>query len=83
MLSHHGSLDEALGPAMLERREVTEPRFNPEADEPVLCLLGAAAPSGALAEEALEVAPGELLLPPPPLAFFLICLKTFFIVSTN
>ena len=67
---------------MLERREVTEPRFNPEAEEPVRCLLEAAAPSAA--EDALEAAPGELLLPrlpPPPVAFFLICLKTFFMVT--
>ena len=74
-----------MGPGMLERREVTEPRFNPEAEEPVRCLLEAAAPSAA-AEDALEAAPGELLLPrllPPPVAFFLICLKTFFMVTQN
>ena len=58
-----------MGPGMLERREVTEPRFNPEAEEPVRCLLEAAAPSAA--EDALEAAPGELLLPRPPLELWL------------
>lgn len=73
---------------MLERREVTEPRFNPEAEEPVRCFLEAAAPSAAstaaaLVEDAFEAAPGELLLPPPPVAFFFIFLKTFFMVPTQ
>ena len=79
------SLEDVPGP-MLERREVTEPRFRPEAEEePVRCLLAAAAPSAAAsgaAEDALEAAPGEPLLAlPPPVAFFLICLKTFFMAS--
>ena len=71
---------------MLERREVTEPRFRPEAEEePVRCLLAVAdaAPSAeASGADALEAAPGEPLLAlPPAVAFFLICLKTFFMAS--
>ena len=80
------SLEEVPGP-MLERRDVTEPRFRPEAEEELVrCFLAAAvAPSAAAsgaAEDALEAAPGEPLLAlPPAVAFFLICLKTFFMAS--